>query len=64
MKSRDAYDKVEEKNHTEEFSVELEEVFFDSVSDHFEEQRRDWPGKQLTVTLPCCIFTVDRMGRK
>jgi len=43
MKSRDAYDKVEEKNHTEEFSVELEEVFFDSVSDHFEEQRRDWP---------------------
>ncbi|GJQ08967.1 hypothetical protein GpartN1_g758.t1 [Galdieria partita] len=43
MKSRDSYDKVEEKNHTEEFYVELEDVFFDSLSDHFEERGNSFP---------------------
>ncbi|EME31730.1 uncharacterized protein Gasu_11060 [Galdieria sulphuraria] len=45
MKSRDSYEraKVEEGNHVEEFSVELEDVFFDSLSDHFEERGIDWP---------------------
>lgn len=56
MKYRDSYRvEAKEKNDREEFSVELEDVFFDSVSDHCAEQNKNLSGKQ--VSSLCILFT-------